>query len=444
MATPANDLITAPAGAAGVYAGAALPVYVPAGLHQAALITTTNSLQSVRPTLPAAVPGPAAGLGDYSGGAVSPWAGALGKHLLHGGGHAISNDASVYAIAFGTDSVAWELLLAMPNLQDYGLYQAYVPTDASFGTSSYEYYIAKGTNSTLPADPNNASGWGTADSPSANPREVYPGWPGSAHTYDSLCIVPPAWGGGTQGALIRGASMAIGAAVSRETFFSHYHEIGATSWGRYDTFESNYSTTWSFDTLRGRLKDPLHRGYRQFPAGTWVTVAGSVTGLPSSYVDNRLSEYHEGRDIHVFVGNTEAETASSSPSQWAWWAGGDDAGARTTVTWTGSAPPNMAITSGKTGQAALFYAATLGKLIYYSRKDQDAYFSIDVPADPSQPWTATRFAITGAGRPSLVTPHDAVYGRMGWVPALKCISYIPLSSNTGDTLNKMILIRAAL
>lgn len=421
---------------------AVLPGYVPASVSEAVAITTTNSLQSVRPSpFPSGVLGPAAGLGDYSGGAVSRWAGTHGKHLVHGGGHAISNDASVYAISFGPSSVSWERLIGMPNLEDYGKFVAYTPANANYGATSYDYFIAKGTNSTLPADPDNASGWGTSDAPGSNPREVYPGWPGSAHTYDALCVIPPAWGGGGQGALIRGVAMAIGISVSRETFYSHYFQIGGSAWGRFDTFESNYSTTWSFDSLRGRLKDPFRRGYRQFPTGNWVTVSGSVSGLPSSYVDNRLSEYHAARDIHVFVGNTEAETTAGSASNWAWWAGGDDNGTRTAVTWTGSAPPNMAATTSKTGQSSMFYIEVLGQLFYYSRKDADAYFLIDVPSNPADAWTATRYAMTGTGRPSLNTPHDAVYGRMDWVPALKCVSFVPLSSNTSDTLNKTILIR---
>lgn len=442
MPTPRADVYTAPSGAVLAGGMSAPPAYVPTAVGQASLITTTNSLQAVRPSpFPAGVLGPAAGIGDYSGGAVSRWAGTHGKHLVHGGGHAISNDASVYAMAYGPSSVSWERLIGMPNLEDYGRFAAYTPANANFGASSYDYFIAKGPNSTLPADPDNPAGWGMSDAPGSNPREVYPGWPGSAHTYDSLAIIPPAWGGGDEGALIRGASMAIGISVSRETFYSHRFDIGDTAWSRYDSFESNYSTAWSFDTLRGRLKDPFRRGYRQFPAGNWVTVAGGVTGLPSSYIDNRLCEYHEARDIHVFVGNTEAEVAASSPSQWAWWPGGTDSGVRNLVTWTGSAPPCMATGPGKSGQAAVAYIDAIGQLFYYSREDVDAYYLIDVPSNPSSAWTATRVAMTGTGRPSLMTPHDAVYGRMDWLPALKCISYIPLSSNTGVTLNTAVLIR---
>lgn len=426
---------------AGVAPPPAIPSYVPTTVGEAKLITLTNTLLSVYPSLPPGVAGDPIFLGDYSGGATNPWAGAYGKHLVHGGGHAACDDSGVYAVNYGETSASWELVIGTPDLRTSGTWYNYGGGD--YG-NSYGYYIARGTGSTDPANPTNAGGWGEADDPTTNPREVLPGIPGSAHTYDTLHVIPPTFAGDAQGALLRNGSFAVGRVPSRDTFFAHKLSMTSPAWARFAQRSIPLSRTSSIDTLRGRAKFPSGRGYRDLTTGAWVEVAGSVS-LQTGYVDNVLSGYHAARDIHVFVTNTEAETQAAEPSKWNWWPGGDDPGTRNIPTWVGGvAPPGMARAQPlRTGEAGLAYVDALGQFCYYTRADQDAYYLIDVPSTPSNPWTWTRVAMTGTGRPSLLglNIHQNVYGRWGWLPALKCISFIPLNSQTVMPNNVAILIR---
>lgn len=437
MAAPRNNSYSVGSGQ-GVFAGRLdLPLYVPTAVGEAAIVTMTNSLQSVRPTdVPSSILGPAMGLADFSGGAANRWASKWGKHLVHGGGHAISDDASVYAVAYGDSSVTWERLLGMYDLRLDGTWFQY-----GDGSNSYNYFIWRGAASTDPANPSNSAAWALADNPGVNPREYKALWPGSCHSYDTLRVIPPAWGGGPQGSLIRHGSFAVGRVVSVDTFFAHTYQIGQAGWSRLNSMDT-FARSSSFDSLRGRMKPYSVRGYRDMSTGNWVAVAGSVTGLPESYADNHWSEYHEARDIHVYITNTQAETTAGSPGKWAWWPGGTDNGTRNTVTWSGgTAPPNVA-QPGQTGQASLVYIDLLGQLCYYTRADQDAYYLITVPTNPADAWSWTRVPITGAGRPSLwPTPATHVYRRWDWLPALKSISYIPMTTNTGTTINQVVLIR---
>lgn len=420
-----------------------VPSYVPATVGEAALITTTNSLQSVRPALPWI--GQAIGLADFSGGAFNRWAGGYGKHLIHGGGHSANDDASIYAVAYGPTSVSWELLLGMYDLRNDGTWIVY--GGGAFGglNNSIQYFIWRGPGSTLPNDPLNPAGWAVADDVTVNRREYKEGWPGSAHTYDTLRIIPPSLGGGAQGSLLRHGAFAVGATVSMDTFWAHRFELGATSWTRYPQIIDSFARSSSLDTTRGRVLPFGTRSYRDLATGNFVSVGGSVTGLPTGYADNLLMEYHDTRDVHVVIRNTQEESTAGTPSKWAWIAGASTtSGAWTTVTWAGgTAPPNMAL-SGQTAQASCVYIDALDRYCYYTRADVDAYYLVEVPANPANPWSWVRVPITGAGRPSLLSqPGAHVYRRFDWAPALKSISFVPWTRDTGATINQVILIRVA-
>jgi PKD repeat protein len=420
-----------------------VPAYVPRTVGEAAVITTTNSYQSVRQTLP--YMGQAIGTADFSGGAFNRWASRFGKHVIHGGGHSANDDASVYALSFTTRSVSFELLLGMYDLRDDGTWINY--GSGAFGGlgNSVQYFIWRGPASTLPADPLNSAGWAVADDVTVNRREYKEGWPGSAHTYDTMRIIPPSMGGGPQGSLLRHGGFAVGAVVSMDTFWAHRFQLGQTSWTRYPQIMDSFARSSSLDTRRRRVLPFGTRSYRDMSNGNFAPVAGSVTGLPTGYSDNLLMEYHEARDLHVVIRNTQEERDAGTPSKWAWIAGGSTTtGAWTTVTWVGgTAPPNMASPGANiTAQAGCVYIDALQQFCYYSRADVDAYYLVTVPANPADPWSWTRVPITGAGRPSLYAqPATHVYRRWDWAPALKCISYVPWSRDTGATIDKVILIR---
>lgn len=413
-----------------------LPRYVPTTVGEASVVTLTNALPDVRPMLPPGVGGAALGLGDYSGGAANRWASRWGKHLVHGGGHAAMDDGSVYAVSYEDDSVSWQRLIATPDLRvtnrwfDYGN-----------GDNSYNYFVWRGASSTKPDMPTDRSGWAMSDDPATNPREIEPGWPGSPHSYDTLRIIPPQWANDPGGALLKHGSFAVGRVAAVDTFLAHRFRMGATTWDRLTGSMATFARSSSLDTRRGHAKPYSSRGYRDLSTGAFVTVAGSVTGLPQGYADNHWTEYHELRDVHVYCTNTEAETTAGMPSKWVWWPAGTDSGVRNAVTWAAGAPPNIA-TRNSTGQASLVFIDALGKLCFYTRADQDAYYLIDVPPNPADAWSWTRVPITGAGRPSLLrSRHTHIYRRWDWLPALKSISYVPLANDTGVRLDTVVLLR---
>ena len=412
-----------------------LPPYVPTQVGEARLITTTNTIHDVRPTLPPDGLGGLRSIGDYSGGAANRWASYWGKHIVHGGGHAATEDSSIYAVAYEDTAVSWELVAGMPDLRERGVWYNF-----GGGKNSYAYFTLHGADSTMPDDPDNPAGWALPDDERQNPREISPGWPAAGHTYDSLSIISPQWSGDPKGALLRHAGFALGTSISRDTFFAHRFRFSGTTWDRLEPASAINQAT-CIDTKRGRAKFPYSRGYRDLTTGNWVHVPGETTGLPKGYVDNRLSEYHEQRDIFVFCTNTQEETHDQLPSKWAWWPGGDDDGVRHLVTWTGAPPPNVA-TSSETGRASVVYVDALKQLGFFSFADRDAYYLIDVPDDPREPWTANRVEIFGDGRPSLlVHPAGHVYGRWDWLPALRSFSYIPLSESASGRIDQVVLVR---
>lgn len=418
-----------------------VPLYVPRTVGEAAIVTTTNSFQSVRPNLPWI--GQAIGVADFSTGAFNRWASRWGKHKVHGGGHSANDDACVYDVAYDLRSVSFELLLGMYDLRQDGTWINYGPDAFGGLRNSVQYFIWRGPNSTLPNDPLNPAGFSVADDVTVNRREYKEGWPGSAHTYGTLLTIPPSLGGGPNGSLLRHGGFAVGAVVSMDTFWAHRFQLGTASWSRYPQPMDSFARASSLDTRRGRVLPFGTRSYRDIRTGNFVAVGPSVTGLPTGYVDNLLMEYHEARDVHVVIRQTQEETAAGSPSKWAWIAGGSTTtGVWTPVTWVGgTAPPNMAM-PGQTAQSSCVYIDALQRYWYYTRADIDAYYLVDVPANPADPWSWVRILITGAGRPSLYPqPATHIYRRADWAPALKAISYLPWSRDTGAVIDKLILIR---
>ena len=59
---------------------------------------------------------------------------------------------------------------------------------------------------------------------------------------------------------------------------------------------------------------------------------------------------------------------------------------------------------------------------------------IDVPSDPSSPWTWVARAITGAGKPSNLSPGPAgaIYRRMDYSPRLKSLMWVT-GQSTADS-----------
>ncbi|HXU12752.1 MAG TPA: hypothetical protein VN898_12365, partial [Candidatus Binatia bacterium] len=167
-------------------APAGLPEWVPTTRGEAGFVPMTNTLDSV--LLKGVWGDNAQSLGDYSGGRYNPHYGPWGAHIIHGGGHASSHDNSVILANFNT--LAFERVGGPTQLAT---------------KEDYEDRILTGG---FPDD-------------ISNPREVEPGVPGAAHTYDCLLVLPPSVCGDPLGALIRPVAGAVGMSASRETGWSH-------------------------------------------------------------------------------------------------------------------------------------------------------------------------------------------------------------------------------
>ena len=282
-----------------------LPAWVPATVGAAALVPMTNKLQDVE--LRGNWSGETNGISflRYSGGVYNPYLGDYGAHVIHGGGHATSEDNSVFLANYNTlefervgdptDLGAKFLAYTNPPYSDTVVW--------GYG-SSYGYFIAKGPNSTGWTYPTNAALYELPDDSEVNPRECAPGRPGSAHTYDCLLILPPSMCGDPQGALIRPIASAIGTTAARGTGWSHVFLFSTKAWSRWsnNAYPGDAGNSTVLDTSRNRIwpfssANRNHSGYLDLPTRAWVNFMWSYPP-GGGYPDNLFSAYHADLRSH--------------------------------------------------------------------------------------------------------------------------------------------------
>lgn len=419
-----------------LFGAGGLPAWAPSSVGTAVLLSMTNTLQAVWATGTFADGKGTQVLADYSGGVWNPFAGPIGIFSVHGGGHAAFNDNGVYSA--NLNLLAWQADFPATDLAASGKWVNYAGTANETGVlaNSYDYFTVYGSGSTGWATPADTGGrqfpsGGTVST--AGTCETLPGVPGSAHTYQTMCIQPPSMGGGSLGSLLRVTSSAVAMRASRSTGWVHRYDYAAGTWSRVGSNACAWASpgaTAVLDTLRRKvvLLNPP-----QFTVSTasefsldtlaWSNPAASVPN-PGGYVDNSLGCYHEARDIIVQATCVNPASAGT-PALFYWHAGSSTIATRAAVTWTGAAPTHFNF-----GQGSLVYLPN-GQLFYYTRFEPDLYYLIDVPANPANPWTATAFSISGA-LPSAFSPAPAgsIYGRMAYVDAAKCVVW--LTGNTGS------------
>jgi len=348
---------------------------------------------------------------DYSGGIYNPHYGPWGAHIIHGGGHASNNDNSVFIANYNT--LAFERVGGPTQLASRQAYEDAI----LIGSSGYPDSIN-------------------------NPREVAPGVPGSAHTYDCLLVLPPSVSGDPLGALIRPVASAIGHTASRETGWSHVFTFTDRRWSRWST---NWARSWwpggtcAYDTSRGVIW-PIHdqylgyRSYLTLSNKTWTNIYESPN-LPNSYPDMVYSAYHAHRDIIVIASNGKQD----STIRFWWFDAASTGNARNLVSFSTGALPD-----GSWGRASLMYIPELRKLIYWTQTNIDTYYEIDVPANPSSQWSWVARPITGAARPSTLSPAPiwSTYRRMDYAPQLRSLVWV--TAQTGETFifgSRVVVIR---
>jgi hypothetical protein len=385
-----------------------LPSWVPATVGAAVKLTTTNALDAV--DLEGVWSGDsAAHFGDYSGGAYNRYWGNFGAHVLHGGGHSASNDNSVFL--FDYNDLTFKRVGGPTQLGSDGAYETAIE-----------------------------SGGGSV----SNPCEYTTGVPGSAHTYDCLMILPPSLGGGTKGSLLRPVASAVGRAASRSTGWSHRFDLSTLAWEKWSTnnasnWDNGGTTCW--DTSRNKVWPITSTGMTNavsldLASATWSNSGGAHPSMSNSYPDTVLSAYEAQRDIVVI---STCQDGGGAGQSFYWFAGSSNGSARTSVTFSSGTLPDARFGSG-----VLLYIPELGKLIYWTRQDMDAYYEITVPASPASSWSWVRVAITGSGRPSLLpnAPRQETFRRMDYAPQLKSLVFVACRSLSDFQFgNQVVCIR---
>jgi hypothetical protein len=363
-----------------------LPAWVPTTIGEARMVPMKNTLDSVALVNDAWSGDSAATFCSYSGGVFNPHYGANGAMVIHGGGHGASQDNSVFVADLNT--LRFERVGGPTQLAD---------------RMDYEHLIQNGG---FPDD-------------ISNPREVGPHEPGSAHTYDCLCLLSPGESGDALGALIRPVAGAIGAGVSRETGWSHVFTFTDRKWKRWST---NYASAWSpggsclHDKVRGRIwpiNEQASRMMLDTKTRTWTNF-NEPNGTLNSYVDMVQSRHHVLRDIGVITTHDQGELKS----RFFWFHAGDGKARNLATFSTGDLP------KANWGGGTLVDVPELGKMIFWSRYDPQRYFEIAVPEDPSQPWSWVAKAITGVNM-AAVRCNEAVYKRFDYAPQLKSLIWVP-------------------
>ncbi|MBL8028012.1 MAG: T9SS type A sorting domain-containing protein [Fibrobacteres bacterium] len=366
-----------------------LPAWVPDSVGEAGFIPMTNKLDDVDTIGTWSGAGPS-NFADYSGGCYNSYYGPLGAHIIHGGGHAGSNDNSVFIANYNT--------LAFERVGN--------PT----GLASSQAY-------------NDQIRYGGFTDDISNPREIADNVPGSAHTYDCLLTLPPAVCGDSLGALIRPVAGAIGTEVSRVTGWSHVFTFSDRKWHRWST---NYAKSWNpggtcaYDTKRGKIwpisgENMTYRACLDLSTRTFTNIWGH-RGM-NSYPDMVYSTYHVLRDIIVIATNGNGD----STVKMFWFKADSTGGERTPVTFsTGSLP------HASWGRGSIVYVPELQKLIYWTQTRIDSYYVIDVPENPASAWSYVVKPIFGAAKPSTLNPvpRGSTYHRMDYSPQLKSLVWV--------------------
>lgn len=347
----------------------------------------------------------------YSGGAYSPY---TDSTYIHGGGHSAGDDNSVLDAHYA--SQLFRRLLGPTNLQALGKYVDY--TTGGYGVdigtfrTSYDYFAVRGPNSTGWLTPTNSGLWEYQPAQQdQNPAQYVPGVPASDHTYGNLLVVPPHISKDSRGGLLRPVSTVAANTPQISSGWAHLFRPTAAQWGQFGAGPMlpraavTAAGGFSYDTLRDHALF-ANRGNNE---SAWLNVRTGVwTGFfnASPWEGNVVTKYHRTRDLHVIC---FGRVSSGANSVWHYIAGGlaTPGASRSDVTWTNGTPPP------KSNGGFLADDPRRGVMYYWTRSGGDTLYEIQIPANPATAWTWVARTLTGAGRPSVLSPAVAqsTYGR---------------------------------
>jgi hypothetical protein len=337
---------------------------------------------------------------DFSGGVFNAYWGPLGAMVFHGGGHSATFDNSVVILDFND--------LAFKRLSD--------PTPSNNGAN---WVAINGT--TVKADP-------------AFNRiycEYGDGQPGSAHTYDTLAILPPADGGAPCGSLIRVSSHAVHVNLSENTGWSHRFDFESTAmrngtWVRWSVngasrfispgacsaFDSQRKRFWWLASLSSA--PPM---IRYLDVATRMQVDASYASkapiAPAANPDSMTLRYESVRDILVMTCTVAGKLViaflrCASPE-------------------LGWVFPTLSLEiPGSSGASHPFdYVPEAGKFVLLTSADRSAVYDLVPPLDLDLTWDVVRRPVS-----ALLIPTAYVVGkRWSYAPSVRAFVWMAKSAS---------------
>jgi len=337
---------------------------------------------------------------DYSGGVFNPYWGPLGAMVFHGGGHAATFDNSVVILDFND--------LTFKRLSD--------PTTSNNGAN----WVST-TGLTVKTDP----------AFNRTYCEYGDGQPGSAHTYDTLAILPPGDGGAPCGSLIRVSSHAVHVNISGNTGWSHRFDFPSTAMrkGKWARWSVNGATRYlipgacsAYDSLRKRFwwmaglsSAPPMIQYLDVATQQQLEIryAAKAQIAPAANPDSLTLRYEPVRDILVLTctvsGNLVLAFLRCANPEQGW-----------------VVPHLLASIPAMAGAAHPFdFVPDADKFVLLSGADTSAVYDFAPPQDPALPWAVIRRPVTG-----LLIPSAYVVGkRWSYSQAVKSFVWMAKSSS---------------
>ena len=337
---------------------------------------------------------------DYSGGVFNPYWGPMGAMVFHGGGHSATFDNSVVILDFND--------LTFKRLSN--------PTPSANGAN----WIS-------------TSGLPQNIDPAFNVTycEYGDGQPGSAHTYDTLAILPPADGGAPCGSLIRVASFAVHVNMSRNTGWAHRFDFESTA------MRDGKWMRWSVNGVAGNLSPGACSAYDSRRKRFWWT--SSLSSLPSAigYLDVATQQ-----QMQIPYSRTAQAAPAASPDSVSmrYEAERDILVLTCTVSdklvlaFLRCASPELgwfvptlsASIPASAGASHPFdYVPGAAKFVLLTAADTTALYDIVPQQDPSLTWTVVRRPLTGVSMPTAYVAGK----RWSYAPAAKAFIWMASSSS---------------
>jgi len=344
---------------------------VPSTPGTLAILNTTNTFESQNPLVfPPAVwsakndegdNGHRGIINDYSGGVYNPYWGSRGCMVFHGGGH--SGYWGNQVVILDLDDLTFKRL---PN------------STTNIPTHSLSYIT--------PGDDHDPLYNGTY-------AEYGDGRPGSAHTYDSLAILPPDAGGGANGSLVRVISSNVHPNCSGGTGYSHKFDFVTQDWVRWSTngpYGADAGTS-AYDSKRKRFwyygnpsSGVWHINYLDATTRTHSQVSVPGVGFGGKVHSNTMV-YDPVRDILVITsvnGNTNQFSLGyldcANPSS-----------GYQLATMSQLIPGSDALSYG------LSYVPDADKFVLITWADANAVYEFTPPSNLSSTWQVTRSPFLG-------------------------------------------------